>query len=156
MDERDHSSVSEPVGQKLKELGVVHRVDKFRRVEIHNPHIPLIDDLECLVDHGLTTSVRTKAVAVRAEYGVIFLTDLLSYRLLDDSIDCGWDSQRSLLAFLLLRDHDSTYELGRVLHGLHNLNGMRTKVVEQILNGHAVDARPSFVCLDLLSSCSVQ
>ena len=72
-------------------------------------------------------------MAVVAEYGFVFLAELLSYRLLDDTICSGWDSQRSEFAFLLLWDHDSAYGLGSVLpclYGLHYLRGMRSQVLQ--------------------------
>lgn len=55
---------------------MVDRVEEFRQVKVHNPHIPWIRDLECLVERGLATSVWSKAVAVRAEYEFAFLTGL--------------------------------------------------------------------------------
>lgn len=113
---------------------MVQRIEEFRQVKVHTSHIPLIYDLKCLVDRGLATPVWTKALTVRAEYGFVFLTESLSNRLLDDSIDSGWNFQRPELAFLLLLDHDLAYGLRFVfprLHGFHYLDGVRTKVVSQ-------------------------
>ena len=132
---------------------MVHRVEEFRQVEVHYPDVALVRDFECFVDRGLTAPVRSKAVAVRAEYGFVLFTELLRYRLLNDSIDSSWNTQRSEFAFLLLRDHDSAYGLGSVfpcLHGLHYLDGVRAQVVQEIINGHAVDSWAAFVRLDLL------
>ena len=91
---------------------MVHRVEEFRQVEVHYPDVALVRDFECFVDRELTAPVRSKAAAVRAEYGFLLFTELLRYRLLNDSIDSSWNTQRSEFAFLLLRDHDSAYGLG--------------------------------------------
>ena len=76
---------------------MVHRVEELRQIKVHYPDVALICDFECLVNRGLTTPVRSKAVAVRAEHGFVFLTELLRYRLLNDSIDRSRDTQRSEL-----------------------------------------------------------
>lgn len=97
-------------------------------------------------------------MTVQTEYWFVFVAQFLRDHLLDDSIDSSWNSQRSELAFLLLRDHDSAYGLRFVfprLHGFHYLDGVRTQIVQELVYGHAVDARTASVCLDLLIS-SVQ
>ena len=93
-------------------------------------------------------------MTVQTEYWFVFVAQFLRDRLLDDSIDSSWNSQRSELAFLLLRDHDSAYGLRFVfprLHGFHYLDGVRTQIVQELVYGHATAS----VCLDLLIS-SVQ
>ena len=76
---------------------MVHRVEEFRQVKVHHPVIAQVCDFEYFVDRGLTAPVRSKAVTVRAEYGFVFLTEFLRYRLLNDSIDRSWNAQRSEL-----------------------------------------------------------
>lgn len=88
---------------------MVHRVEELRQVKIYDPYVPLVRDCERFVNRGLATPVGTKAMAVIAKYGCVFLAELLSYRLLDDTVCSGWDSQRSEFAFLLLWDHDSAH-----------------------------------------------
>ena len=111
---------------------MVHRVEELRQVKIYDPYVPLVRGCERFVNRALATPVGTKAMAVIAEYGFVFLAELLSYRLLDDTVCSCWDSQRSEFAFLLLWDHDSAYGLRDVfprLHSLHYLAGMRSQVV---------------------------
>ena len=134
------------------------RVEELRQVEVHDPDVTLICDIEGLVNGRPATPARAKAMTVQTEYWFVFVAQFLRDRLLDDSIDSSWNSQRSELAFLLLRDHDSAYGLRFVfprLHGFHYLDGVRTQIVQELVYGHAVDARTASVCLDLLIS-SVQ
>ena len=144
--------------KELQELGVVDSVEELRQVEVHDPDVTLICDIEGLVNGRPATPARAKAMTVQTEYWFVFVAQFLRDRLLDDSIDSSWNSQRSELAFLLLRDHDSAYGLRFVfprLHGFHYLDGVRTQIVQELVYGHAVDARTASVCLDLLIS-SVQ
>lgn len=50
----------------------------------------------------MAASVWAEAVTVLAEYGFVFSAQFLCHRLLDKTVDCSWDSQRSELAFLIL------------------------------------------------------
>ena len=124
---------------------MVDRVEELRQVEVHDPDVTLICDIEGLVNGRPATPARAKAMTVQTEYWFVFVAQFLRDRLLDDSIDSS-------------RDHDSAYGLRFVfprLHGFHYLDGVRTQIVQELVYGHAVDARTASVCLDLLIS-SVQ
>lgn len=152
---RPSLSLSDKSCRSLEWLTVSKNFDRSRST---TPDVTLICDIEGLVNGRPATPARAKAMTVQTEYWFVFVAQFLRYRLLDDSIDSSWNSQRSELAFLLLRDHDSAYGLRFVfprLHGFHYLDGVRTQIVQELVYGHAVDARTASVCLDLLIS-SVQ
>ena len=86
---------------------MVDRVEELRQVEVHDPDVTLICDIEGLVNGRPATPARAKAMTVQTEYWFVFVAQFLRDRLLDDSIDSSWNSQRSELAFLLLgRSHE--------------------------------------------------
>ncbi len=151
MDERNHSSVFDPVGQQLKQFGVVNRIEEFRQVKIHHPYVPFIGVIKRFLYGRMAASIGAEAMTVLAEYGFVLSAQFLCYRLLNETVDRSWDSQRPEFAFLLLWDKNSTNGLGVVfprLYGLHYLRSVLAQVSRELTDGHAVDPRTSPVCLD--------
>ena len=105
---------------------MVDRVKEFRQVEIYHPYVPFIGVIKRFLYGRMTASVGAKAVAVFAEYGFVFSTQFLSYRLLDETVDCSWNPQRSEFAFFLLRNENATNGLGFVSSRLYGLYYLRS------------------------------
>ena len=130
---------------------MVDRVKEFRQVEIDHPYVPFIGVVKRFLYGRMAASVWAEAVTVLAEHGFVFPAQFLRYRLLDETVDCSWNSQRSELAFLLLWNENTTYGLGFVfprLNDLHYLRSVLAQVDRELADGHAVDSRTTSVGLD--------
>ena len=157
----DYSSVLELVRQELQELGVVDR----RRTSTGRgpqPDVTLICDIGTSSNGRPATPARAKAMyTVQTEYWFVFVAQVSGDRLLDDSIDSSWNSQRfvnlpfSSFGIMTRRTVGTMFGFPR-LHGFHYLDGVRTQIVQDCPSTVMPSTPgPPLVRLDLLIS-SVQ
>jgi hypothetical protein len=131
---------------------VVHPVEKLLQVDIHDPTIPLRDDLLRSGDGLVRVPVGAKAVAVLGERRVPPLLKHLQDGLLHQPVQHGRNSQLPHPASRF----GNLDPLGRP--GLvtplkqlgPNLRPVVTEVAGQLLDGHPVDARSTLVLTDSL------
>ena len=61
---------------------MVDSVEELRQVEVHDPDVTLICDIEGLVNGRPATPARAKAMTVQTEYWFVFVAQFLRDRLL--------------------------------------------------------------------------
>lgn len=145
--ELDDASILDALRQDLKKLAVVNGIKELSEVDVHYPYVSVIGVRQCLVNGRRTAPLRAEAVAPVTKYGLVLRAQHLSYRLLHEPVDHGWNSERSLLSVLL---GDVYATNGRRLipsrfDVFNQIGPVQLQVIEQIPDLHAVDTGATLV-----------
>jgi hypothetical protein len=133
---------------------VIDSIEKLLQVEINHPAVAFRDVLLCLGHCLMRGSSRSKAVAVIGERRVPLLLQNLHHRLLDESIQHRRDAKLSHPAVRLGDFHppDRFRFVGPTQQLFSDRRPVLLQVVADSADGHAIDARATFINLHLLQS----
>ena len=131
---------------------VIDPIEECFQVKVDHPAVASTD-VRLQLPHGLVRrALRTKSVAARVEVGFPLLTDDLSNGLLDEPVEHGGNTQRTL-APVWLGDLYPSYRLRAVAARNQlgsDLGPVLFELARQGIHAHAVDARRASVTSDLL------
>src|SRR5215469_777059 len=157
-DELQQPLVLDPLGDLAHQFVVINSIEKFFQIKINHPSIACRDILLRL-SHGLMCRpTRSEPIAVLGKRRVPLPLQNLHHRLLDKTVQHGWDAKFPHPSAIRLGDFHPSYRfrfIGSVQQLLLNGRPVLFQVVAELIDGHPVDPGTAFVSLHL-PQCSLQ
>src|SRR5215831_15221759 len=143
------------LGNLSHQFVVLDSIEKFLQIEIDDPTITLRDVLLRLGHSLMSRSTWSKTVTVIRNGRVPLSLQNLHHRLLDKSNQHGRNAELAHSSIRLRYFHppDRLWLVGPTQQLFPNGWPVLFQVVGELIDGHAVDARATFVCLHLLQCC---
>ncbi len=153
-DQRQHPLVPDAAGNRAHQPVVVHSIEELLQIQVHHPAAACAHVLLCLRHRLMRAAPGPKPVAVFREGPIPLPLQNLHHRLLDEAIQHRRDTQ---LAYPSVRfgDFHPPHRV-RLVGPTQQLVSDHWPVLLQVVgdsaDGHAIDARATFISLHLLQS----